>query len=290
MAASTSAMEVEDDEKEDKRWSLQEEISNLFDASLNRGFRLFEEEANICPSQEEEHGDYNWYMLFLRLYLLSLRIKKKLPKSAKHMIENLSVQDVGFVTFSLSRKWLTKGNTFVFLLNTQAKIRRITDNYRKDIDELKKASKLILDIVEGWREREEHALEVHLLKFTEALEESCASLSPHILCEYLYGLSKMFNNYYSSVCKVGSVAETITLLLCEATSVVMEKCFLLLGIIPFMGILNLGPITIIEIRSSTKRPMDVNTPVVVEVDTEYDRKRKELEDRCVTPCLVSVAR
>lgn len=58
--------------QEDKRWCLANEISSLFDASLNRGFRLFEEEAEICPSQEEEHGDYNWYMLFLRFYLVSL--------------------------------------------------------------------------------------------------------------------------------------------------------------------------------------------------------------------------
>ncbi|KAL6525136.1 hypothetical protein OROMI_030729 [Orobanche minor] len=67
-----------------------------------------------------------------------------------------------------------------------------------------------------------------LLRFSKSL----AYLLPHILCKYLYYLSEMFTNYYSSVCKVGSFAETSTLLLCETTTVVMEKCFLLSGIIP----------------------------------------------------------
>ena len=35
-------------------------------------------------------------------------------------------------------------NTFVYLLNTRAKIRRITDDYRKDINELMKVRNSVL--------------------------------------------------------------------------------------------------------------------------------------------------
>ncbi|GJZ90020.1 arginine--tRNA ligase, chloroplastic/mitochondrial, partial [Tanacetum coccineum] len=94
-----------------------------------------------------------------------------------------------------------EGNTFVYLLNTQAEIRRITDDYHKDISELKKASELILENDEGWEEGVERILGSHLLEFTEALEESCSSVLPHILCKYLYDLAKKFNRYHSCVCK-----------------------------------------------------------------------------------------
>ncbi|GKD63073.1 arginine--tRNA ligase, chloroplastic/mitochondrial, partial [Tanacetum coccineum] len=55
------------------------------------------------------------------------------------------------------------GNTFVYLLNTQAKVRRITDDSCKDINVLKKASissffnasELILEKEEGWEKGEE---------------------------------------------------------------------------------------------------------------------------------------
>ncbi|GJW76708.1 arginine--tRNA ligase, chloroplastic/mitochondrial [Tanacetum coccineum] len=124
-----------------------------------------------------------------------------------------------------------EGNTFLYLLKTRAKIRRITDDPREDMDELMKAPDLVLEKSKRGGECEEHALEVHLLEFTVALKESCSYLSPHILCEYLYGLSKKFTNYYSSMREVGSVAES-TLLLCEATAIVMDKCFLLLRLTP----------------------------------------------------------
>ncbi|GKB40055.1 hypothetical protein Tco_0884997, partial [Tanacetum coccineum] len=89
-----------------------------------------------------------------------------------------------------------KGNTFVYLLNTQAQIRRITNDYRKDINELKKqASEFILEKDKGWEKGEERVLGFHLLELTED----------------------------------GSFVETTTLLLYEATAVVMEKCFHLLG-------------------------------------------------------------
>ncbi|GJX88599.1 arginine--tRNA ligase, chloroplastic/mitochondrial, partial [Tanacetum coccineum] len=78
-----------------------------------------------------------------------------------------------------------------------------------------------------------HALGFLLLRFTEVLKQACLSVLPHILCKFLYELSEKFNNYnssYTSVREVGSVAKTSRLLLCEATLVVMEKCFHLLGI------------------------------------------------------------
>ncbi|PWA48793.1 arginine--tRNA ligase, chloroplastic/mitochondrial [Artemisia annua] len=56
-------------------------------------------------------------------------------------------------------------------------------------------------ISKDWTEWDERVLEFHLLEFTEVLKDSCLFVLPHILCEYLYNLSKKFTRYYSCVCK-----------------------------------------------------------------------------------------
>ncbi|PWA96314.1 arginyl-tRNA synthetase, class Ic [Artemisia annua] len=140
---------------------------------------------------------------------------------------------------------------------------------------LQQASELILEKDEGWENGEERVLGFHLLEFTEVLEESCLSVLPHILCEYLYDLAKKFNSYHSSVYEDGSAVETSTLLVYEATDMVMEKCFHLLGISPGVvkenfshhsgitlpsSIFN-SPMTIFRhalLLSTVERPMDVN--------------------------------
>ncbi|XP_043807933.1 arginine--tRNA ligase, cytoplasmic isoform X2 [Manihot esculenta] len=79
---------------------------------------------------------------------------------------------------------------------------------------------------------DERALGLHLLQFAETVEEACTNLLPNVLCEYLYNLSEYFTKFYSNCQVVGSAEETSRLLLCEATAVVMRKCFFLLGIVP----------------------------------------------------------
>nr|GEX89712.1 arginine--tRNA ligase, chloroplastic/mitochondrial [Tanacetum cinerariifolium] len=153
-----------------------------------------------------------------------------------------------------------QGNTFVYLLNRRAAIRRIIKNSGEDIDVLKKASELILEDDEECGKGEEHMLEIHLLEFGGVLEESCLCVMSHILL----GLSLS------------------TLLLCEATAVVMEKCFHLLGITPELSML-------LRSQSSAKQPMDVNAPVAIEVATGT-LEAGYFEDRCIIPSSVSVAR
>ncbi|XP_019156080.1 PREDICTED: arginine--tRNA ligase, cytoplasmic-like [Ipomoea nil] len=75
-------------------------------------------------------------------------------------------------------------------------------------------------------------LGLHLLQFPEVVEEACTNLLPNLLCEYLYNLSEDFTRFYTNCQVVGSAQETSRLLLCEATTVVMRKCFHLLGINP----------------------------------------------------------
>nr|XP_043628648.1 arginine--tRNA ligase, chloroplastic/mitochondrial-like isoform X2 [Erigeron canadensis] len=129
-------------------------------------------------------------------------------------------------TFNFDQMLNDKGNTAVYLLYAHARISSIIRKSGKDIEELKKEGQLILE------KNEERALGLHLLQFAEVVEEACTNLLPNVLCEYLYDLSEKFTSFYSVCQVVGSPEETSRLLLCEATAVVMRKCFHILGITP----------------------------------------------------------
>nr|GEW64111.1 arginine--tRNA ligase, chloroplastic/mitochondrial [Tanacetum cinerariifolium] len=149
-------------------------------------------------------------------------------------VYNLENDRLADYTFNYQEMLNAEGNMFVYLLNTRARIRLFTKDSCEDIDKLTKASGLELGEGEIWKEGVERVLVQHLLRFTKVIEDSCLPVLPHILCEFLYDLSKNFNCFCdeSSVCEVGSVAEKTKLLLCEATRLVMEKSFQLLGITP----------------------------------------------------------
>ncbi|XP_071718047.1 arginine--tRNA ligase, cytoplasmic-like [Rutidosis leptorrhynchoides] len=119
-----------------------------------------------------------------------------------------------------------KGDTAVYLLYAHARICSIIRKSGKDIEELKMAGQLILE------KDQERDLGLYLLQFPEVVEEACTTLLPNILCKYLYDLSEKFTSFYSVCQVVGSDEEASRLLLCEATAVVMRKCFHLLGITP----------------------------------------------------------
>ncbi|KAH6775056.1 Arginyl-tRNA synthetase, partial [Perilla frutescens var. hirtella] len=129
-------------------------------------------------------------------------------------------------TFSFEQMLSDKGNTAVYLLYAHARICSIIRKSGKDIEELKKT--VMLDLAHP----DERVLGLHLLQFAEVVEEACTTLMPNGLCEYLYNLSEDFTRFYTNCQVVGSAEETSRLLLCEATAVVMRKCFHLLGISP----------------------------------------------------------
>ncbi|GLT61515.1 hypothetical protein SLA2020_342160 [Shorea laevis] len=133
-------------------------------------------------------------------------------------------------TFNYDQMLNDKGNTAVYLLYAHARICSIIRKSGKDIEELKKTGTLVLGHVD------ERVLGLHLLQFAEVVEEACLNLLPNVLCEYLYNLSEKFSTFYQQCKVVGSEEETSRLLLCEATAVVMRKCFYLLGITPIYKI------------------------------------------------------
>ncbi|KAL5720717.1 arginine--tRNA ligase [Ranunculus cassubicifolius] len=129
-------------------------------------------------------------------------------------------------TFNFDKMLSDKGNTALYLLYAHARICSIIRKSGRDIEELKQTGTIVLG------HSDERALGLHLLRFAEIVEEAVTNLYPHVLCEYLYGVSEHFTTFYTNCQVVGSAEEESRLLLCEATAIVMRKCFYLLGITP----------------------------------------------------------
>ena len=78
----------------------------------------------------------------------------------------------------------------------------------------------------------ERALLAAICQFPEAVEDCVADLAPNRLCEYLYGLTSKFTDFYGECQVVGSEEQASRVRMCEATLEVMRKCFFLLGMEP----------------------------------------------------------
>jgi arginyl-tRNA synthetase len=125
-------------------------------------------------------------------------------------------------TFSFDRMLDLKGNTAVYLLYAHARINSIV---RKAGVEPAAAGAAIALVAP-----EEAALGLAISRFPEAVEATVAELMPNRLTDYLYDLSAKFNEFYGACTVIGSEQQASRLQLCEATAVVMRKCFDLLGI------------------------------------------------------------
>ncbi|KAK7272739.1 hypothetical protein RJT34_29546 [Clitoria ternatea] len=140
---------------------------------------------------------------------------------------DLKINRLTNYTFNFDQMLNDKGNTAVYLLYAHARICSIIRKSGRDIEEIRRNGKIVLD------HEEERALGLHLLQFPEVFEEACTNLLPNVLCEYLYNLAEIFTKKFYANCQVvGSPEETSRLLLCEATATVMRQCFYLLGIEP----------------------------------------------------------
>ncbi len=123
-----------------------------------------------------------------------------------------------------------RGNTAVYLQYAHARISSIARKSGRDLSELAATSSIVLG------HPKEVALALHLLRFSEGLEDMLGELMPNRLTDYLYELSEAFTGFYTECKVLGSEEEDSRLLLCEATARVMRACFGLLGITPLYRI------------------------------------------------------
>ncbi|XP_066257384.1 arginine--tRNA ligase, cytoplasmic [Euwallacea similis] len=138
--------------------------------------------------------------------------------------------------FSFDKMLEDKGNTAVYLLYAYTRIRSIARNANftlEKIKELASANSVSLDHEKEWK------LGKVLVRFPDVLLKITDDLCMHHLCEYVYEIATTFTEFYDSCYCIekdssGDIIKVNTgrILLAEAASMTMERCFNILGLKP----------------------------------------------------------
>jgi arginyl-tRNA synthetase len=139
---------------------------------------------------------------------------------------DLSQNRTSNYVFSYDKMLVPLGNTAPYLLYAYARIQSISRKGDIDFEQLRADGKIVL------KEETELVLAKHLLQLSEVLSAVEEDLLPNRLCEYLYQLSKKFNQFFDQ-CPVLQSEEplrTSRLVLCDLTSRTLELGLSLLGI------------------------------------------------------------
>uniref|UniRef100_A0A182PMQ6 Probable arginine--tRNA ligase, cytoplasmic n=1 Tax=Anopheles epiroticus TaxID=199890 RepID=A0A182PMQ6_9DIPT len=129
--------------------------------------------------------------------------------------------------FSFDKMLEDKGNTAVYLLYAYTRIRSIARNcggdFANNMQKVIDSTDIKLEHEKEWK------LAKVLLRFTDVMLLIMKNLSLHHLCEFVYEVCTTFSEFYDSeIIKVYASR----ILLCEATSRVLGKCFDILGLKP----------------------------------------------------------
>ena len=128
--------------------------------------------------------------------------------------------------FSFDKMLSLQGNTAPYMLYAYVRIQGISRKGDIDFTNLGAEAKVLL------QEEAELVLGKHLLQLSEVLRSVEEDLLPNRLCDYLYELSKKFNQFYDQ-CPVLSAEEpvrTSRLVLCDVTARTLKLGLSLLGI------------------------------------------------------------
>lgn len=137
---------------------------------------------------------------------------------------DLSSHRIKDYVFSYERMLKFEGNTAAFLLYAYVRIEGIKRKVGIDVNEVLKKAHVALT------HPSEIALALQLRQFGETLDIMARDLIPNRLCDYLYELAEKFHAFFRDCRVEGSPEEESRLLLCEATSRVLEKGLNILGL------------------------------------------------------------
>ncbi|GAB4346006.1 MAG: arginine--tRNA ligase [Cyanophyceae cyanobacterium] len=140
---------------------------------------------------------------------------------------DLSQNRTSSYIFSYDKMLSLQGNTAPYLLYAYVRIQSISRKGSIDF-----AAEAIENLPIALADPLELALAKHLLKLDEVLETIVAELLPNRLCEYLFDLSKKFNQFYDRcpVLQAEEPARSSRLLLCDLTARTLKLGLNLLGL------------------------------------------------------------
>ncbi|GET43597.1 arginine--tRNA ligase [Microseira wollei] len=139
---------------------------------------------------------------------------------------DLSLNRISNYIFSYDKMVALQGNTAVYLLYAYVRIQGISRKGDIDFKDLGADAKILL------QEKEELVLAKHLLQLGEVISNVEQDLLPNRVCEYLYELSKKFNQFFEQCPVLWSEepVRTSRLMLCDLTARTLQLGLSLLGI------------------------------------------------------------
>lgn len=137
---------------------------------------------------------------------------------------DLSCHRTGDYVFSYERMLRFEGNTAAYLMYSYVRIAGIKRKIDVDIKAIRQSDHILLE------HPSEVALGLHLLCFTETLEQLEIDLLPHRLTDYLYTLAEKFNAFFRDCRVEGSPQQNSRLLLCDVVASVMKQGLYILGV------------------------------------------------------------
>lgn len=139
---------------------------------------------------------------------------------------DLSQNRISNYIFSYHKMLNLQGNTAPYMLYAYARVQSISREGGIDFSTLGKDAKIILT------EETEINLAKHLLQLSDIILDVEKNLYPNRLCEYLFELSKKFNQFYEKcpVLKSEEPTKTSRLVLCNLTARTLKLGLSLLGI------------------------------------------------------------
>ncbi|NJR76832.1 MAG: arginine--tRNA ligase [Scytonema sp. CRU_2_7] len=174
---------------------------------------------------------------------LEVRLKEDKPEETEEFIHkvaeivgisavkyaDLSQNRTSNYIFSYDKMLDLKGNTAPYMLYAYARIQGISRKGDINFEELGNNAKVLLE------HETELALAKYLLQLDEVMSTVEQDLMPNRLCEYLYELSKKFNQFYDRdrgvpVLNAEEPLRTSRLVLCDLTARTLKLGLSLLGI------------------------------------------------------------
>jgi arginyl-tRNA synthetase len=139
---------------------------------------------------------------------------------------DLSQNRISNYIFSYDKMLSLQGNTAPYMLYAYVRVQGISRKGNIDFEKLPEDAKIIL------HHETELVLAKSLLQLTEVISNVERDLLPNRLCEYLYELSKKFNQFFEScpVLKSEEPVKTSRLILCDLTAKTLKLGLSLLGI------------------------------------------------------------
>jgi len=125
-----------------------------------------------------------------------------------------------------------RGNTSVYLQYALTRIKSIQRKVMEKNGTVSDAKVAVINInMTSLPTAVERKLALELVKFDDVIETTSNGLSPHLMCEYLYGLAKIFHAFYEECRVSGDEHEQERMLLLRATEQVLGTGMKLLGVV-----------------------------------------------------------